>query len=295
MNRIVRITSDGIEIEADKRHADLLVRDLGLANAKAVDTPRVKHAESEIWKGVESPKLDKVQTTQYRSCVMRASYMGQDRPDIQEAVKCLAQYMKNPNEYAMTELKRLGRYLAGRPRVVLKFPKQSIPKALDAWVDGDHAGDIVTRKSTSGMMIFYGKHLPKSSSTVQSTIALNVGESEFYAAVKGSAHALGIRSLLRDWGVGADIKLNVRTDCAAAKGFATRRGLGKQRHVNTRFLWLQDRVARGDVAIVKVRTAEQLADPLTKAMQGPARLPLLLRAGLEFRSGSANTQKGLTG
>ena len=68
-----------------------MVRDLGLEKAKPVDTPRVKHTESEIWKGVESGKLNKFDTTLFRSCVMRASYLGQDRPDIQEAVKCLAQ------------------------------------------------------------------------------------------------------------------------------------------------------------------------------------------------------------
>ena len=134
--------------------------------------------------------------------------------------------MKNPNEYALTELKRLGRYILGRPRAVLRFPRQRLPTSLDVWVDGDHAGDIVTRKSTSGTCLFFGNHLLRSSSTVQTTIALNVAESKYYAAVKGAAYALGVKSLLHDWGLGADIKLNLKTDCAAPKGFATRKGLG---------------------------------------------------------------------
>eukprot|EP00959_Pyramimonas_sp_CCMP1952_P253390 5294145-Pyramimonas_sp.AAC.1 len=73
------------------------------------------------------------------------------------------------------------------------------------------------------MAIFFGKHLLKISSTVQSAIALNVVEGEYYAAVKGSAHALGIKSLMADWGVSSASRLNVWADCAAAKGFATRR------------------------------------------------------------------------
>ena len=41
--------------------------------------------------------------------------------------------------------------------------------------------------------------------------------------------------------------LKVRTDSSAAKGFVTRRGLGRQRHVSTRFLWLQDKVSKGEL------------------------------------------------
>ena len=44
----------------------------------------------------------------------------------------------------------------------------------------------------------------------------------------------------------------------------TRRGSGRQRHVSTRFLWLQDKVSKGDWKVVKVGTADQLADFLTK-------------------------------
>ncbi|CAK0798924.1 unnamed protein product, partial [Prorocentrum cordatum] len=236
LNRIVRITEDGIEIEGDRRHAELLARDLGLEEAKSVDTPRVKHSESDVWKGADSRVLSSSEATLYRSCVMRASYLGQDRLDIQEAVKCLAQSMKSPNEFNLQEPKRLGRYVLGRPRAILKFPKQAMPN---------------------------------------------------------SAHALGIKSLMADWGLSSAIRLNVKTDCAAAKGFATRRGLGKQRHVNTRYLWLQDRVASGDIRIVKVRTTEQMADPLTKAMAVGMRDPLLTTAGLVFDSSRAVTQKGL--
>ena len=144
------------------------------------------------------------------------------------------------------------------------------------------------------MALFFGTHLIKSSSTVQSTIALNVGESEFYSAVKGAAHGLGVRSLLSDWGIpGIRLELEIKTDSSAAKGFACRRGLGKQRHVNTRFLWLQDRVACGDVRILKVRTHEQLADPLTKAMTGAARDQLFAKCGLVFVPGRAASQKEL--
>ena len=118
--------------------------------------------------------------------------MAQDRADVQETAKCLAQRMKDPNEIDMQELKRAARYLLKYPRAVLRFEEQAVPRELHGWVDSDYAGDVVTRRSTSGVLIMYGQHCLKTSSTVQEPIGLSSGESEFYAAVKGGAALLGL-------------------------------------------------------------------------------------------------------
>ena len=55
--------------------------------------------EKEVFGGTETALLDKEATTGYRSAVMRLSYLGQARCDVQEAAKCFAQRMKSPNEY----------------------------------------------------------------------------------------------------------------------------------------------------------------------------------------------------
>ena len=54
----------------------------------------------------------------------------------------------------------------------------------------------------------------------------------------------------------------------AAKAFASRQGLGKQRHVQTRYLWIQNQVAMGVIRIIKVKTAHNYSDILTKVMPG---------------------------
>ena len=223
---------------------------------------------------------------------MRLSYLGQDRADVQEASKCLSQRMKHPTEFDLSELKRAARYLKQYPRAVLVFSEQSRPHHVDAWVDSDHAGDIITRKSTSGLVIMHGQHCLKSSSTIQDPISLSSGESEYYACVKGGCYVLGVKSLMQEWGLNLPLMLKVRTDSSAAKGFCSRRGLGKMRHVSTRYLWLQDRVAKSDLHILKVRTHEQLADFLTKALGSRAMLELVAQIGLQFRGGRAASQKG---
>ena len=50
LNRILRITSNGWEYEPDQRHADMIVEQLGLKEAKAVDTPT---EEEKKWEAEE--------------------------------------------------------------------------------------------------------------------------------------------------------------------------------------------------------------------------------------------------
>ena len=49
-----------------------------------------------------------------------------------------------------------------------------------------------------------------------------------------------MQSFMRDMMVELDVI--VESDSTSAKSFASRKGLGKQRHVQTRYLWIQDRV-----------------------------------------------------
>ena len=47
LNRIIRYTEDGWEYEPDQRHAELIVKELGLQEAKSVATPGDKLKDHE--------------------------------------------------------------------------------------------------------------------------------------------------------------------------------------------------------------------------------------------------------
>jgi len=194
--------------------------------------------------------------------VARANYLCQDRSDIQFAVKELCRTMADPTMSSGNALKRLGRYLLDKTRVVIKFGYQNNVKELTIWTDTDFAGCVKTRKSTSGGVAMLGNHMVKSWCSTQAIVALSSGEAEYYGIVKGASVALGLRSMLGDFGVETAIRVN--TDASAAKGMVNRRGLGKVRHIAVNQLWIQDRVARGELAICKVNGKENLADILTK-------------------------------
>lgn len=112
-----------------------------------------------------------------------------------------------------------------------------------------------------------GNHVIKHWSSTQSVIALSSGEAEYDAMVKTSSVALGIQGVMRDLGLNVrGVTLN--TDATAAKGIASRTGLGKVRHIEVSQLWLQEKVYNKSVILETVRTYENVADALTKAVDG---------------------------
>ena len=74
--------------------------------------------------------------------------------------------------------------------------------------------------------------------------------------------ALGLQSFRRDFNIECNITL--KSDANAAIAISNRRGLGKVRHIEVCQLWLQDKVRRGDISVVKVGTHDNVADALTK-------------------------------
>ena len=96
-------------------------------------------------------------------------------------------------------LKRLARYLKGKPRVVNEHPMQRWNVELWGFTDSDWAGCKKTLKSTSGGAIIKGTHLLKSWSSTQKNITLSSAEAELVAAVKMCTEIIGIVQLAADW------------------------------------------------------------------------------------------------
>jgi hypothetical protein len=70
--------------------------------------------------------------------------------------------------------------------------------------------------------------------------------------------------MLRELGMTVEGPIKLYSDAAAAKSFASRRGTGKIRHLETRHLWLQDQVCRREVVLERVAGEDNPADLLTK-------------------------------
>lgn len=131
-------------------------------------------------------------------------------------------------------------------------------------IRSDWAGDKKTRKSTSGGVVGAGSHFIKSGSKDQSTIALSSAEAELYGIIKTASETLGIASILWDWEIKVDADL--MADESAALGIIGRTGLGKMRHVDTSYLWLQQQSIKDKLKFQKVLGTENPADMNTKGL-----------------------------
>ena len=127
----------------------------------------------------------------------------------------------------------------GKARALLWYRFQTSPTTIDGYTDSDWAGCRRTRRSTSGGCLRHGDHLIKTWSRTQAVTALSSAEAGLYSAAKTSAEVLGAMSMWGDFGKA--IMGSVLGDANAALDIIKRAGLGKLRHLNTQWLWVQEK------------------------------------------------------
>ena len=260
----------------NEKHVKTILQQLGLEEAKAGVVPGKK---LELNKDTLLNETDKVT---YASCVGSAIYLSQDRPDIKFSVKELAKRIREPRECDMMNLKVLGRYLRGTAGYghVTKIDdgvdiRNGIP--LHCYCDSDWAGDVETRRSTSGEAIFLGGTLVESSSHTQpGTPATSSGEAEIRALTHCAQTAMFVKNVCEhDFGLSVETP-RLWSDSSAALQASRKMGVGKMRHIAVAHMYIQELVKSKQVIVGKIDGKENPSDILTKH----------LSTGDEVRQGS---------
>ena len=280
LNRVVRVTSAGWELEADQRHVELVVEALELENSKGNMVPGAVESLED-----DAEELDPMQASRYRSIAAKLNYMAQDRLDLMFSVKELCREMSTPKTSSWRKLIKVGKYVKSNPRVVMSYAFQDPVDILEAYSDANWAGCKQTRKSTSGGVIMAGTHVIKAWAKTQSLVALSSAESEFYATVKAATEAIGILSMMSDFRKTATIRMHV--DASAALGVIQRQGIGKIRHLATSALWLQSQQLKRILKFHKILGAVNPADLFTKYVSRELMEQHIRNMSAEFRSGRA--------
>ena len=201
LTRTVRWSSRGLWIDADPRHVKQVIKAWWLEGASPARTPGVAAKEEtrvEDNEGIIDPELGHEETTMFRAVAARLNYLSQDRPDIAFATMKLCSKMSRPDARDLKNMKRVGRFLVGRPRVGCLFEWQAHTSALHALADADWAGDRQSRKSVSGCVILHGKHLIKAWTKQQSIVATSTAEAELYAGNRAATESMGVHAFAED-------------------------------------------------------------------------------------------------
>ena len=261
LNRIIRCTTKGYELEADARHAELIIEQMGEHARGTLTSPGIDTPEPEEG-SPEKELLNKDEASLYRGIAARCNYLANDRPDLQFSVKEACREMSAPMKSSWNKLVRIAKYLRAHPRAVWEFDLQPMPTTMELYSDANWGLCRRTRKSTSGGAIRLGAHTLKTWSETQSIVAKSSGESEMYANVKASTESLGIVTLFNH--LGLEVSARVHVDAPAAKSVIERQGVGSVRHIEMDTLWLQEQQARARLPPIKCPGEQNCADMMTK-------------------------------
>ena len=182
--------------------------------------------------------------------------------------------MSRPKQRSWRQLK-LGRYLLGNADIAWECKAGAQTGMINVYVDSDSAGDRQQRKSTSGGLVIVGGMVIKSWSRSQHGWSLSSAEAENFAIITGAAEALAVQALAEemDW----KMSVRVHTFLSAAMTVASRRGLGKLRHIELRYSCVEESVQDQRIAIKKINGPDNPADCLTKPKDFKCFEPLLSR------------------
>ena len=233
-----------------------------------------RHAHSIVMhcKPSTSPKLDKSNmegddepfhdAALYRTVTCKLIYPAKRRGDIQSTVRWLCKRLRNPDVKAGRQLTKLLRYLQGTKHLANYFPKEGAVDKIEGFCDGDWAGDEIDRKSVSGAAVVVGQCCLHSHSREARTQSLSSGKQEIVSISEILKDLLLIQFNLEFVGFGR-LPIVIYTDASVARQFVHRKGVGRMKHLEVRYLWLQDQLAKGAYTCRKIPCSENPSDMLT--------------------------------
>ena len=211
LNRLLRLYppdaegGERWELEADPRHVEILVSQMGLSNeSKAVSTPGARTTDEE-----DGKELGAEDRACYRSCVDDAGQLSQSR-QMWSAVRsegtCETDAAAEHQEHASPQTS--GAIPKGKPEMLGRVQQTS-------WTAnrGRLLRQRLGRVCEDPTYVMLGGHLLAASATTQKVAATSSGEAEFYALTKSASRALGAVAMAAD--MAKVVKPRVRVDATA--------------------------------------------------------------------------------
>ncbi|GJV03603.1 hypothetical protein Tco_1337172 [Tanacetum coccineum] len=189
----VKQKADSIFISQDKYVVEILKK-FDFVNVKTASTPI--ETQKPLVKDEEASDVD---VHLYRSMIGSLMYLTASRPDIMFAVCACSRFQVTPKSSHLSAVKRIFRYLKGKPKLGLWYPRVS-SFDLEAYSDSDYAGANLDRKSTTGGCQFLGRRLISWQCKKQTIVATSTTEAEYVAAASCCGQVLWIQNQMLDYG-----------------------------------------------------------------------------------------------
>jgi hypothetical protein len=140
------------------------------------------------------------------------------------------------------------------------------------FVDSDHAGDLLTRRSRTGVLVYLNRAPIIWYSKKQNSVESSTFGSEFMALKTATEIVKGLWYKLRMTGIPIDGATHMRVDNMSVVNNTTSPDSGLRKKSNSiAYHFVRESVAAGWIRIGYESTHTNLADMLTKTQSGPER------------------------
>ncbi len=252
-------------LSQEKYIAKVLDR-FNMAGAKSLGVPLPPHTKLSK---ADCPKDDvavnAMKGIPYASACGSLMYaMVATRPDIAHAVGVVSRYMSNPGKAHWEAVKCILRYLAGTQSRCICYGESDLK--LQGYCDADMAGDLDTRKSTSGYVFAIAGGAVSWCSRLQKIVALSTTEAEYISATEASKEAIWLGRLVIELGM-PDSTPVLGCDSQSAVYLAKNAMFhARTKHIDVRYHFIRQVLEDGLVTLTKIATKDNPADVLTKSL-----------------------------
>jgi hypothetical protein len=239
--------------------------------ADAMD--RIAKGKSDEAEGVSTEDQAYLDNFPYRSLLGAVLYLSLNtRPDIAYAVGVLARYANKPTMAECKLMIHLMQYLRGTAEMGIRFSGSKFD--MHVFTDADWAGDQISRRSTTGYVVFGAGGPIAWQSKLQTTVSTSSMQSEYQAMYAGMTELVWLRGVLREIGHFLSEATPFFLDAQSAKDLAMNPVYHKRsKHIEIKYHWVREHVdPDGDyktAELMLVGTDFQSADMYTKALTGP--------------------------
>jgi hypothetical protein len=220
----------------------------------------------------------------YRQLIGSLMYaMLGTRPDLSFVISVLSRFLHVPTKKHWDAAKRVLRYVKSTLEYNIVYVASG-NREIVGYSDSEWAGDLISRKSTSGYVFILCGGAVTWKSRKQNSVATSTTEAEFYAVSLATSEAIWLKNFIWELSLPrpqVPRPIQIFSDNQGCVFFAKDpTDHGRLKHISIRHMFVRDAIHKKYVEVVHYRTHLMAADVMTKPLSRDKLLRCLTIFGL---------------